>query len=99
MARAQEHAPVFLYRFSALRRNLHGIDGTFWRGTEPIPLADHMARYLANFVATGNPNGQDLPVWDSVSSDTDAKYLDLGSKVVMEEFDSGFRERTAFLAR
>ncbi len=38
-------------------------------------LGDTMTSYWANFVKTGNPNGEGLPVWQQCDSTTDAAFM------------------------
>jgi para-nitrobenzyl esterase len=42
-------------------------------------IADTMSSYWANFAATGNPNGKDLPVWPAFDSKSQ-KTMELGDK-------------------
>lgn len=56
----------------------HGSDTAYWFENLPLlgcqipsedaALADRMASYLANFVLTGDPNGDGLPVWPAFAS-------------------------------
>ena len=47
-------------------------------------LSDVMAGYWENFIRTGNPNGEGLPVWPSFA-DRPAEVLELGDSVAMRE--------------
>jgi para-nitrobenzyl esterase len=53
------HSGEIVYAYD----NLHTLD----RPWEPADqkIADLMSEYWANFVKTGNPNGQHLPQWDA----------------------------------
>jgi para-nitrobenzyl esterase len=43
-------------------------------------LAEAMSSYWANFITTGNPNGQGLPEWPAYSLATEP-YLELGTTI------------------
>lgn len=64
----------------------HSSDLWYWFGTldncwrpfnqKDYELSDQMTTYLCNFVKTGNPNGNDLPKWES--SQSQSKVLCFG---------------------
>jgi para-nitrobenzyl esterase len=43
-------------------------------------LARIMSSYFANFIKTGNPNGDNLPLWDAYNTSAKKNY-DIGCKV------------------
>lgn len=45
-------------------------------------LADTASAYVANFIRTGNPNGDSLPQWETFA-DSNGKVLELGDQVQM----------------
>lgn len=45
-------------------------------------LSDTIMDYIENFVRTGNPNGEGIPVWDDFSED-ETKILELGDEIKM----------------
>ena len=56
----------------------------------------HMTRYWANFIKTGNPNGNDTPVeWTPVSRDN-KQYLSLNVVPSMEQRNETYRENMQF---
>ena len=69
----------------------HSSDLWYWFGTldhcwRPLTnvdyeLSDKMTSYLANFVKTGNPNGDELPIWNKASK-KEKKVLHLGNGIV-----------------
>jgi para-nitrobenzyl esterase len=46
-------------------------------------LADMMSTYWANFIKTGDPNGEGLPTWAPTQSDALA-YMEFGDEVVLD---------------
>jgi len=44
-------------------------------------LADMMSSYWANFIATGDPNGKGLPVWNAYSAKNDSQAMVFGDTV------------------
>jgi para-nitrobenzyl esterase len=44
-------------------------------------LADTMSSYWVNFIATGDPNGKGLPVWQSYSAKNDSQAMVFGDTV------------------
>ena len=46
-------------------------------------VSETMESYFANFIKTGNPNGQDLPVWNTFNDATQqAMWIDVNSKPI-----------------
>lgn len=48
--------------------NLHLVDDYAWTA-EDFKVSKVMQNYFANFIKTGNPNGAELPQWDSAEGD------------------------------
>jgi para-nitrobenzyl esterase len=49
---------------------------------EDWKIADMMSQYWADFAATGNPNGQGLPVWPAFTADGSTMQLGDGDKAI-----------------
>ena len=92
-----QNKPVYLYYFTkdnkGLRANHAGelpyAYGNLFREAQLYNESDEalsatMTDYWANFVKTGNPNGDALPTWQPYADDT-AKVLELGDKVAMTD--------------
>jgi para-nitrobenzyl esterase len=65
------HSSDLWYFFNSIRdvpgqRNWTGVD---------TRLAETMSSYLANFVKTGNPNGNDLSRWEQTSDSNNAAFM------------------------
>ena len=79
------------------RGAFHSADLWYWFGSlencwrpfteEDYALSDAMVTYLMNFARTGDPNGEDMPVWASAQSSGQAIWLDAG-ELVMKELDA-----------
>lgn len=54
------HSSELWYTFASLRENVPPVRP--WTEVD-FKLADQMSSYWANFIATGNPNGEGLPFW------------------------------------
>lgn len=64
--------------------NLHLVDAYAWTA-EDYQVSKTMMEYFANFIKTGNPNGEGLPTWDVVvgSDETPASMIiDVESKQI-----------------
>ena len=87
--------PVYLYYFDRVPPGnptfgaFHGADlyyvfGTLYRNRREFTdadyrLAENMIDYICNFVRTGDPNGEGLPLWEAASAE-DQQFLRLGEK-------------------
>ncbi len=73
--------------------NLHLVPG--WQWTEDDhKVSATMKGYFANFIKTGNPNGEDLPNWPKVAAKTDAPTvmnIDVESKTMKAKNDARYR--------
>lgn len=76
------HSSELWYTFGALRRSEDGKSNvpairpwTEW----DEQLADSMSTYWSNFMKTGNPNGEGLPVWPQ--SDENYGWIELGDEI------------------
>ncbi|RYD79196.1 MAG: carboxylesterase family protein [Sphingobacteriales bacterium] len=61
---------------------------------EDYKISDTMLQYFANFIKTGNPNGNGLPKWSPISK-TAAPYVNIGLKTA--EFTETEQERARYL--
>jgi para-nitrobenzyl esterase len=59
------HSSELWYVFKSLRAIPQQRD---WTGLD-LKIAEDCSSYWANFIATGNPNGANLPYWPAVSPD------------------------------
>ena len=66
------HSSDLWYWFDTIKKS--------WRPSNDIDfeLADKMSSYLVNFVKNGNPNGNDLPLWEATSKRQN-KVMHLGN--------------------
>ena len=94
----KEGRPVYEYYFTKTNPSLscnHAGElpyayGNLWRYRKGIynesdyALSDQMQRYWANFVKTGDPNGERLPVWN-MQTETEHRLLELGEVLQMRE--------------
>jgi len=73
--------------------NLHLVSG--WQWTEDDrQVSATMKGYFANFIKTGNPNGNDLPAWPTVEAKDDTPpvmVIDVESKAVDAKNDARYR--------
>jgi len=58
-------------------------------------LSDVMSAYWANFIRTGNPNGQGLPYWPVCSESTEGAYMHFGDDTAKAatSFDNPAKEK------
>ncbi len=80
------HSSELFYTFASLRRSEDGKSNfplvrpwTEW----DVELADKVSSYWANFMKTGDPNGEGLPVWPE--SDENWGWIDLGDEITPHE--------------
>ena len=57
---------------------------TKWYTAEDHKLEETMVSYWTNFIKTGNPNGQNLPEWQTFTAGS-SRVLELGPEVHMSE--------------
>ncbi|TXF90388.1 carboxylesterase family protein [Neolewinella aurantiaca] len=73
--------------------NLHLVPG--WQWTEDdYKVSSTMKSYFANFIKTGDPNGEDLPGWPKVAPGDDSPpvmVIDVESKAVPAKNDARYR--------
>ena len=67
------HSSEMFYTFASLRENVP--PARPWTA-EDFDLAQTISSYWANFVATGDPNGEGLPYWPQAKDDYG--WMDLG---------------------
>ena len=65
------HSADLWYWFNSMRE----AEGQRYWTSADYRLAETMSSYLANFVKTGDPNGQGLPVWEPMSAETDHAFV------------------------
>ena len=66
------HSSELWFMFNSLR---DGVEGQRLWTEDDHYLADTMSSYWANFVKTGDPNGEGLPSWEECTSDTDGAFM------------------------
>ena len=78
------HAADLWYVFKTFMRSWRP-----WTGVD-YELADACCRYWANFVRTGDPNGERLPVWTPFTAGT-PDSMELGEQIGMKRFSANAR--------
>ncbi|MCD7885712.1 MAG: carboxylesterase family protein [Lachnospiraceae bacterium] len=71
------HSGELWYAFASMRRGIPPVRP--WEDAD-VFLADQMSSYWANFIRTGDPNGEGLPLWPK--SDESYGYIELGESIV-----------------
>ena len=72
--------------------NLHLVDDYAWTADDFKVSAD-MQNYFANFIKTGNPNGEGLPQWDAATGRDDTPpvmVMDTQSKLIEARTDARY---------
>lgn len=73
--------------------NLHLVTDYAWT-PDDYKVSETMQNYFANFIKTGNPNGDKLPQWPAAKKDDaapDVMILDVESKAVKAKDDGRYR--------
>ncbi len=73
--------------------NLHLINDYVWTADD-YKVSETMSTYFANFIKTGNPNGENLPVWPTVKSEAsqpEIMVIDVESKATKAPHDTRFK--------
>ncbi len=72
--------------------NLHLVDDYAWT-TDDYKVSETMLNYFANFIKTGNPNGEGLLQWDAAKAKNDTPpvmVIDTKSKLIQAEHDARY---------
>jgi para-nitrobenzyl esterase len=71
--------------------NLAGNKDYAWTESDYV-VSETMLKYFANFIKTGNPNGDKLPVWPMAKNEEkpEIMIIDLTSKSVRAENDARY---------
>jgi para-nitrobenzyl esterase len=72
--------------------NLHLIEEYAWT-PEDYKVSEVMQNYFANFILTGDPNGDELPLWEPAAADDPnppVMVLDTESKLIRAEHDNRY---------
>lgn len=73
--------------------NLHLVREYAWTDDD-YKVSETLLNYFANFIKTGNPNGEGLPNWETSSASNDSPkvmIIDTDSKAINAKNDSRFR--------
>lgn len=66
------HSSELWFMFNSMRDDIEGQRN--WTDADH-EMGDIMSTYWANFVKTGDPNGEGLPNWEECTSDTDGAFM------------------------
>lgn len=69
------HSSELWYLFNSMR----DVEGQREWTEGDHALADQMSSYVANFVKTGDPNGEGLPRWDKCTGENSASFMEWGN--------------------
>lgn len=82
--------------------NLHLVDDYAWTADD-YKVSKEMMTYFANFIKTGNPNGEGLPNWDAAAPkdttppvmvlDTESKLIDAQNDARYEFLDKAYENK------
>ena len=84
------HAFEIEYAMGNLRTNL-AYDWT----ADDFKVSETMLNYFANFIKTGNPNGNGLPAWEAIKSNEAVNYININTNTRTEQ--ETHRKRYLFL--
>ncbi|MCA6074049.1 carboxylesterase/lipase family protein [Fulvivirga sedimenti] len=73
--------------------NLHLVEDYAWT-PEDFKVSETMQNYFANFIKTGNPNGDELPQWDVAKTNDKTPpvmVIDTTSKQILAENDARYQ--------
>jgi para-nitrobenzyl esterase len=72
--------------------NLHLMTERSWQ-PEDHAVSKTMQQYFANFILTGNPNGQELPLWPAAEANDPTPpimVIDVESRIMAAENDARY---------
>lgn len=72
------HSCELPYVFQTFSKDVRPYDGS------DFELSEKMCSYWVNFVKTGNPNGEGLPIWEKYSA-SNRRLLELGDNIKMTD--------------